>query len=227
MTDDEVSTDLFTTAQIKLYYDLYVPPEVTSPAPLLIAVHGYGAHKRYMMREARRIAPSGMVIASIQGPHPHYRRTDDGYRIGFGWLSDDRPQEHVQLHHQFVLDVIGTLAERGVVDRSRIYLYGFSQACALNFRFCFTYPEVLRGIVGVCGGIPGDLDNNPAYRPPKGDVFYLYRDEDEFYPQEQFKGFDKRLAAFVPEYRSRHYNAGHEITDEMRADISEWLAGLI
>ena len=227
MPDDEISTDLFTTAQIKLYYDLYVPPETSSPAPLLIAVHGYGAHKRYMMREARRIAPPGIVIASIQGPHPHYRRTDDGYRIGFGWLSDHQPQEHVQLHHKFVLDVIDTLAEKELVDRREIYMYGFSQACALNFRFGFTYPEILRGMVGVCGGIPGDLDTNTNYRPIKGNALYLYGDDDEFYTQEQLKSFDEKLAAFLPNYRSKHYNAGHEITDEMRADISEWLSGLI
>lgn len=227
ISDDGLTTDLFTTAEIRLYYDLYVPPEISLPAPLLIAVHGYGAHKRYMMREARRVAQPGMVIASIQGPHPHYRRTDDGYRIGFGWLSDHRPEEHVQLHHTFVLDVIDTMAERGLIDRHRIFMYGFSQACALNFRFGFTYPEVLRGMIGVCGGIPGDLDTNPAYKPLEGDTFYLYGDDDEFYTQEQFEGFDEKLAAFLHNYKSNHYNAGHEITDEMRADISDWIAGLI
>ena len=50
--------------------------------------------------------------------------------------------------------MIEKLAGDGVVDRKQVYMYGFSQACALNFRFAFTYPEVLRGIIGVCGGIP-------------------------------------------------------------------------
>lgn len=226
-TDEGLTADLFTTAEIKLYYDLYVPPDIQSPAPLLIAVHGYGAHKRYMMREARRIAPSGIVVASIQAPHPHYRRTDDGYRIGFGWLSDHKPEEHVQLHHKFVLDVIETLAERQLIDSDRVFMYGFSQACALNFRFGFTHAAILKGMVGVCGGIPGDLDTNSVYRPPEGDVLYLYGDDDEFYTQDQLKGFDERLALFLPHYRSKRYNAGHEITDEMRADISEWFKGLI
>ncbi len=227
MSDLEITTDLFTTARIKLYYDLYVPSEVSSPAPLLIAVHGYGAHKRYMMREARRVAPAGVVIASIQAPHPHYRRTDDGYRIGFGWLSDHRPEEQVELHHMFVLDVIAKLKADGLVDESRILLYGFSQSCALNFRFAFTHPTTLKGIVGVCGGIPGDLDTNSIYEPYLGEAFYLFGDDDEFYTQEQFKMFDKRLTDYLPRYRSKHYNAKHEITDEMRDDIAEWLSSLI
>ena len=222
-----LETDKTLTAQINLYYDLFIPEDIDEPVPLLIAVHGYGAHKRYMMREARLVAPTAMAIASIQAPHPHYRPTENGYRVGFGWLSDHRPEEHIQLHHQFVIDVIDKLAGDQVIDPERVIIYGFSQACALNFRFAFTYPEVLRGIVGVCGGIPGDLDVNPLYKPFQGDSFYLYGDDDEFYTQEQFASFDERLSNYLPNYRSKHYKARHEITEEMRADISKWLTDLI
>src|SRR5690606_25363049 len=127
------------------------PDELTRPAPLLIAVHGYGAHKRYMMREARAVAPEGWAIASIQAPHQHFRKTDDGYRVGFGWLTDHRPEEYVTLHHQFILRIIELPAGSDCVDRSRVFLYGFSQAVALNFRFAFSNPDVLAGIVAVCG----------------------------------------------------------------------------
>lgn len=215
------------TAEINLYYDLYVPENITQPAPLLIAVHGYGAHKRYMMREARLVAGDNFVIAAIQAPHPHYRRTDDGYRIGYGWLSDQKPEEHVRLHHKFVLDVIEKLAADGMIDDKRAFMYGFSQACALNFRFAFTHPEVLSGIVGVCGGIPGDLETNEKYKPFAADTFYLYGDDDEFYTQEQFAGFNEKLAARLPNYRSKHYTAKHEITEDMRVDIKDWLTKFI
>lgn len=217
-------TELSVRAEIELFYDLYVPENIATPAPLLIAVHGYGAHKRYMMREARAVAKGQLVIASIEAPHPHYRRTDDGYRIGYGWLSDRRPEQHIALHHKFVRDVIDRLDGDGLIDRSRVFLYGFSQACALNFRFAFTYPEVLSGIIGVCGGIPGDLDTNEKYSPFAGETFYLYGDDDEFYTQEQFATFNAKLAARLPNYRSKHYEAKHEITEEMRVDISAFLA---
>ncbi len=224
---DDVQTDLTLTAEISLYFDLFLPEIPDGPAPLLIAVHGYGAHKRYMMREARRVAPEQFVVASIQAPHPHYRRTDDGYRVGFGWLSDHKPEEYVRLHHNFVLGVIDKLASQCKIDRSKIFLYGFSQACALDFRFAFTYPDLLRGIVGVCGGIPGDLDANPIYKPFSADTFYLYGDDDEFYTQDQFRSFDEKLAGLLPNFQSKHYSAKHEITDEMRSDISSWLKRFI
>ena len=130
----------------------------------------------------------------------------------------------MRLHHRFVLDLIDKLKGEDRIDPSRVFLYGFSQACALNFRFALTYPETLCGIIGVCGGIPGDIDNNPHYRPFSAATFYLYGDDDEFYTQEQFAGFDDKLRALLPNYRSRHYLAKHEITPEMRTDIKEFLS---
>lgn len=223
MADTDLQTDLAMTAEINLYYDLFVPENLSKPAALLIAVHGYGAHKRYMMREARLVAPEGWAIASIQAPHPHYRRTDDGYRIGFGWLSDHKPEEYVRLHHKFVLDVIEKLVGDGVADREKIFIYGFSQACALNFRFAFTHGEAVKGIIGVCGGIPGDLETNEKYEPFDAETFYLYGDDDEFYTQEQFASFNEKLAAKLPNFHSKHYTAKHEITQEMRTDMKEFL----
>lgn len=225
MQDEGLRTDRTARAELELYYDVYVPAELAKPAPLLVAVHGYGAHKRYMMREARAVAGEKYVIASIEAPHPHYRQTAEGYRIGYGWLSDQKPEQHIRLHHKFVLDVIEALDGEGLIDRGRVFMYGFSQACALNFRFAFTYPEILRGVIGVCGGIPGDLDTNDKYRPFSAETFYLYGDDDEFYTQEQFAGYDAKLRSLLPNYTSKHYTARHEITDEMRDDIRVFLLG--
>ena len=226
MTEENLQTDLAMTAEINLYYDLFVPLNLAKPAPLLIAVHGYGAHKRYMMREARLVAPDNFVIASIQAPHPHYRKTDDGFRVGFGWLSDHKPEEYVRLHHKFVLDVIAKLVGEGMVDETRVIIYGFSQACALNFRFAFTHPDVLAAVIGICGGIPGDLETNEIYKPFHAKTLYLYGDDDEFYTQDQFAGFNSKLENALPDFQSKHYTAKHEITDEMRKDIKDFLTQL-
>jgi predicted esterase len=218
-----LETDLNLTTEIKLYYDLFVPENLEKPAPLLLAVHGYGAHKRYMMREARLIAPESIVIASIQAPFQHYRQTDDGFKVGFGWLTDYKSDESILVHHNFALQLIEKLAKDELIDEKQIYLFGFSQACALNFRFALTNPEQVSGVIGVCGGIPSDLDTNAVYRKLNAEVLYLYGDTDEFYPLEKFQNFEKKLKGVLPNFQSKCYEAKHEITDEMRKDMQMWL----
>jgi predicted esterase len=215
-------SDLTITAEISLYYDLFVP-DGAAKAPLLIAVHGYGAHKGYMMREARAVAPETFVIASVQGPNQHFRPTENGYRVGFGWLTDHKPEEYVALHHRFLRHVIERLKSEDLIDVEQIFLYGFSQASALNFRFAFSHPEVLKGVVAVCGGIPGDLETNPVYQGFAAATLYLHGDDDEFYSQEKFESYKQNLAARLPNFQSKKYAAKHEITDEMRADIRAFL----
>lgn len=223
MDAENLQTDLSVKAEIELYYDLFLPENLKTPVPLLLAVHGYGAHKRYMMREARLIAPENFVIASIQAPHQHFRPTDSGYKIGFGWLTDFKSEESVLLHQNFILEIIEKLAEKEIIDTKQIYLYGFSQACALNFRFAFTFPEVVRGVIGMCGGIPSDLETSARYKPTNADVFYLYGKTDEFYPLEKFQSFEQKLRNYLPNFESKLYEAKHEITNEMREDIRKWL----
>lgn len=223
MRQENTQTDLSVTTEINLYYDFFKPESHEKPLPLIIAVHGYGAHKRYMMREAQMLGDNGFAIVSLQAPHQHYRQTDKGLRIGFGWLTDHKPEESVAIHQKFVLDVIEKLSKDELIDEKRIFLFGFSQACALNFRFAFTYPEMLRGVLGVCGGIPSDLETNEVYQPTNADVFYLYSHQDEFYPLEKFESFDAKLKTFLPAYQSKSYEAKHEITGEMREDMKNWL----
>lgn len=223
MNSENVQNDLSLTAEIKLYYDLYIPENIGKSAPMLVAVHGYGAHKRYMMREARLIAAEKFVVASIQAPFQHWREAGGTYKIGFGWLTDFKPEESVALHHNFILQIIKKLADEKVIDTEKIYLYGFSQACALNFRFAFTYPRILRGVIGVGGGIPSDLETNEIYQPTSAEVLYVYGDEDEFYPLEKFRIFEQKLREYVPSFQAKTYAAKHEITDEMREHIKNWL----
>ena len=71
MTAVDPNIDRALAARINLYYDLHTSS--TGPAPLLIALHGYGANTRQMMREAQMMAPEGFAIASLQGFHQHMK----------------------------------------------------------------------------------------------------------------------------------------------------------
>ena len=224
MSVAEPQIDRILEARINLYYDLR--PGAISPAPLLIALHGYGANKRYMMREAQLIAPEQFAIASLQGFHQHIKEPREAgapLRFGFGWLTNFRPEESVAVHHRALLDLIETLTNDGIADPTRVFLLGFSQSCALNYRFAFTHPEHLRSVVGICGGIPGDWETSSTYRHAGIDVFHLAGTRDEFYPPERVRDYEGQLKTRARSVQFKSYDAEHEIVPEMRPDVVQWL----
>src|SRR5436190_18918606 len=182
------------TASIKLYYDVIAAD--SRPAPLLIALHGYGASKWHALREALSIAPRGFAIASLQGPHQHLRepKAPGGpLRFGFGWLTNFRPEESIAIHHRALLELIDSLTEEGIADRQRVFLLGFSQSCALNYRFAFTHPDVLRGAIGIAGGLPGDWETSELYQPTGAAIFHLSGERDEYYPPSRVESYESQL----------------------------------
>lgn len=221
----EPQLDRLLEERINLYYDLR--PGTSSPAPLLIALHGYGANKRQMMREAQLMAPERFAIASLQGFHQHIKEPREAggpLRFGFGWLTSFRSEESVALHHRALLDLIDTLTREGVTDPARVFLLGFSQSCALNYRFAFTHPERLRGVVGICGGIPGDWETSATYRQSQIDVLHLAGTRDEFYSPERVKDYERQLATRARSVDFKSFDAEHEIVPEMRSVVLQWLA---
>lgn len=216
--------DLTFPAEIKLYYDLDLPEG--GPHPLLIALHGYGANKRQMMREARAIAPEGFAIVSLQGFHQHLKEPKEpggALRFGFGWLTNFHPEDSVALHHLAIQSLAHALVDEGIADRERIFLLGFSQSCALNYRFAFTHIDLLRGVIGICGGLPGDWETGEQYKNTDASVLHLSGTRDEFYPPARTGGYAERLRTRARDVEMRSYDAEHEITAAMREDVRAWL----
>jgi predicted esterase len=214
------------SAEIKLYYDLSVPDTDAAPHPLLIALHGYGANKRQMMREARLCAPPRFAIASLQGFHQHLKEPKEKggtLRYGFGWLTNFHPEDSIEVHHRALLDLMGELETEGIARREHIFLLGFSQSCALNYRFAFTHTEHLRGVIGICGGLPGDWESSEIYRQTSAAIFHLAGEQDEFYPPERVSDYGARLKTRAHDVEVKGYEAGHEITQAMREDVQSWL----
>jgi phospholipase/carboxylesterase len=127
----------------------------------------------------------------------------------------------VALHHRALLEIIESLTAQRIVER--IFLLGFSQTCALNYRFAFTHPDVLRGVIGICGGLPGDWEASNLYQQTEAAVFHLSGERDEFYPPERTDDYAAQLRTRSSDVKFRSYDAGHEIVPAMRDDLRAWL----
>ena len=219
-------TEKATRQRINLYYDLYLPDaDAAEPRPLLIALHGYEGNKESMMALAQKINPNDFIIASVQGPDAFFVRSEsepNRPKIGFGWMMQYKAEETIRLHHETLLSVIEQIAAEYAVDRRAIFLLAFSQSVSLNYRFAFTHPGLVRGVIAVCGGIPGDWDHD-RYHESDTDVLIIAGETDEFYPLERTRGFKDAMARRARSVEYRSFQVGHVFPRESLAIIDEWI----
>ncbi len=210
---------------ISCYYDLYVP-DGEAPKPLLIALHGYGGDKSSMMRLARRINEQDFVIAALQGVHQHMiipKTREEKLLFGFGWVTNFKPEESVNLHHRNLRHIIETLTNDGIADGRNVFLMGFSQAVGANFRFAFTHANLLRGVIAICGGIPGDWAAEGKYDGGELEVLYLGASQDEFYTPERLREFATAIEQRAHSVELKMFDCGHEVPRDSYPTINQWI----
>lgn len=210
-----------TEQKIKLYYDLYVPDEPERAMPLLIALHGYEGNKESMMAVARQINSRDFVIASVQGPNAFFVGGEQP-RIGFGWMMRYKPEETIRLHRETLLSVIESTSKELAIDRSAIFLMGFSQTVSLNYRFAFSNPGLIRGLVAVCGGLPGDWEEDKYHRSDT-DVLIIAGQHDEYYPPERTAAFKDAVARRARSVEYHLLPIGHTFSRQAFPLINDWL----
>ena len=230
-----ISMEGFLQSRIRSYYEVELPPRLERKRwPLLIALHGYQGDKDSMMRLARRVAQGKMVVISLEGPYRLFVRygTNDltqpqRYRVGFGWGTSYKMEESIGLHHQNVRALIDLGVKEFRADRTRVLLLGFSQACAYNYRFVFTHARAIRGVVGVCGGVPIDWEKNPRYRAAQTDVLHIAATDDEFYSHEKNLEFRNQLARRARSLDFRFYHSPHKFPRAAIPHIRRWINAIL
>lgn len=214
-----------TEQRVNLHYNLYVPDGAPGARPLLIALHGYEGNKESMMALARKINSDDYIIASVQGPNAFLMRSESEPakpKIGFGWMMQYKAEETIALHHQTLLSIIEQTSAEHNVDQRAVFLLAFSQSVSLNYRFAFTHPGSIRGVIAVCGGIPGDWFQG-KYQDSSTDVLIIAGETDEFYPLERTRTFKDAMAKHASSVEFRSFPGGHLFPRESLPIINAWI----
>ena len=164
--------------------------------PLIaLALHGYGSNPEVMLRLTAGLVGEHHVIASLQAPNQHYSNPglpNAESVAAYNWGIRPHWESSVRLHHDMVRQTLASLRERFQVGPERCLLIGFSQPVGLNYRFIATHPGEVGGVIGICGGVPRDWEED-KYQAVKAAVLHISRDEDEFYPLNVVSTFAERL----------------------------------
>ena len=179
------------------------------------------------MRLARRIADGKMLVVSLQAPYQFWFKAGKKPRdlkVGFGWGTNYKTDESVELHHRNILRLIEQAVRENHADPERVFLLGFSQACSFNYRLVFTHPHKVRGVIAVCGGVPQDWNENRRYQQSQTHVLHIAACDDEWYSHEQNTQFRRQLAERAASLDFRTYQTTHRFPRTAIPHIRRWIA---
>jgi phospholipase/carboxylesterase len=113
-----------------------------------------------------------------------------------------------------VADAVGAPPERRL-------LVGFSQSVGLNYRFAATYPDLIHGVIGVCGGLPKNWETGDYYRVIAS-LFHIARTDDEIYPASATRVYEDRLRTRASDVEFLELPGGHRFPSLAQPAVRDW-----
>ena len=212
------------SVQLDCHYLLRAPDHVDARTPLVVALHGFGGTPEDMLRRTDRLFDTPPVIAALEGPYRFFLPA--GRDVGYGWITSRRPADSIRLHRDMVLHVLEEAGREFAIPPESRLLVGFSQAVALNYRFAATCPDAVRGVVGVCGGVPGDWEN-PSYHPVNAALLHIAGREDTFYPPGITGRYLERLRLRAADVEFHMLDGGHRMPSAANLIVGKWLQRIL
>jgi predicted esterase len=213
------------SARLDCHYLLQAPQTVDSETPLVVALHGFGANPEAMLPLTARLFGARSVIAALQGPNQFFLG-ETRREVGYGWITNHHPAESIRLHRDMVLHVLEDAGREFGIPAERRLLTGFSQAVSLNYRLAATCPEAVRGVIGICGGLPGDWEEGD-YQPVKASLLHIARREDEYYPPAVTEQYAARLRLRAADVEFQMLDGGHRMPSGGNRIVDPWVRRIL
>ena len=177
------------------------------PWPLLVALHGYGSGAEPFHQLWQQTASgAGYVLVTPQGADPTTE--------GIGWAWGPGAEEMIRRS----IDAIGRTVR---IDRSRVFLTGFSQGGWLTYTMALKYPHAFRAIAPIGAG--RSLPDSSSLYLLRGTSVYIGHGSME--PGlEEVRNLAATLRARGCEVLLREYpDIGHGLPEPMSAELSRIL----
>jgi predicted esterase len=210
------------TAPLDCHYLLYVPPVVDNSTVLILTLHGFGSSPEVMLQLTGNLVGVRHAIASIEAPSSFFLSTKTG-DVGHSWVTSKHSASGIRLHHEMLLHVLEETGRRTGIPPERRMLMGFSQPVGLNYRFAATHPGAIRGVIGICGGVPKNWEEGP-YQKVSAALLHIARREDEFYSPETTSLYPDRLRLRADDVEFHMLEGGHRMPSKAGPIVERWMA---
>lgn len=216
------------SARLDCHYLVRAPEAVDRRTLLVVALHGFGQTTETMLPLTQKLVGPQHIVAAIEGPNAFFLPVKPGEPMQSGccWVTNRHPQSAIRLHHEMVRHVLCEAGREYGIPPQRRILAGFSQPVSLNYRFAATCPEAVRGVIGLCGGIPGDWMTG-QYQPVKAAVLHIARREDEYYPPETTELYPEKLRFRCQDVEFHLIDGGHRFPSKGDVLVEGWLGRIL
>ena len=199
----------------------------TRKYPMIILLHGFGAHMGDLASLAPGIDSEGYVYIFPNAPIPF--EIAPGVP-GYGWTYPRRiPQELRRADDvDSVVDMLATLVdevtEQYATEPGQVILGGFSQGGMMTYRYSLPNPDKFKGLVALSAVAP-DAETMRERLPKERTqpIFVAHGTADMMITVQMARDTREFLEAegYSPAYRE--YVMAHEISQQTLSDLSEWI----
>jgi phospholipase/carboxylesterase len=209
------------SARIDCHYLLQAPPAADAPTLLVAALHGFGSNPEVMLRLTEGLLGSKHVIAAVQAPNQFFL-SQTSNEVGYCWATHKHSDSSVRLHHEMLLYVLDEVGRQYGIPAERRLLVGFSQPVGMNYRFSATHPGAVRGVIGICGGVPRNWEDGP-YRKISAALLHIARREDEFYAPAVTEKYGERLRLRANDVEFHMLDGAHRFPSKAGPIVERWI----
>ena len=220
MTLENINRRTF-TARLDCRYLVQAPQAVDGRSALVATLHGFGANPEVMLRLTASMLGPHYVMVALEGPNQFYL-SQQSRDVGYGWATHKHPESSVRLHHDMLLNVLNEAGREYGIPPARRILIGFSQPVGMNYRFAATHPDEIRGVIGICGGIPRNWEEG-SYCAVSAALLHIARREDEFYKPEVTERYAERLRLRAADVEFHMLDGGHRFPSKAKPIVDQWL----
>lgn len=199
--------------------------------PLVIMLHGFGAHMGDLAGLAPAIEDKGYVYACPNAPIAF---DFGGGHVGYGWMprqnaaSPEEVEAARAKSEELLTDCFEEIFEKFNATPGKVALLGFSQGGAMTYRCGMQRPELFAGLVALSAAVfDPEILRSRLPEDRNQPIFVAHGTRDMQIDVETARATREFLegAGYQPVYRE--YNMGHEIPLEVLRDLVPWLTEVL
>jgi phospholipase/carboxylesterase len=193
----------------------------SGPHPTLVLLHGRGTDENDLLGLTSAFDPR-LLIVSIRAP---YRFPYGGYTWfdldEQGGVNTDQLLEGCDALPRCLDDI----QQKHPVDRSRIFLFGFSMGAMMSLSLALSHPHRFRGVVAHSGGLlPQEGNLQYQWNDLKNISFFIaHGTQDPIVPFAWGRAAHQRLTEAKADVVYHEYPIQHTISEESLNDAAVWL----